>query len=445
MGTSMFRILLCTFALLLGSAANAGSDIWSALYKETLQKARQGDSEAQYNVGAMYQNGRGVTASRDKAIEWYGMAAEQGNSKAVSRLGLMKANQASFESELQQAEQGNAGSQYNIGNMYTKGNGTNMDVAQAVIWYEKAASQGHIKAAYKLGLANYEGSGVRKNGKQALKWFGIAADNGYAPAQYYLGKIYAGGYGVRRDYSKALNWFTRAVDGGFDQARGEMIDVTERMKMKTALKKQARQEDRPVKREEKPAKQQVTRQAQQDDRPAKSAQKKKHKQTATAGKPATAGGDSAGVSSIALTMESLMLGNWNREEKPVAWLPSSINNCRTENEKIICFSDDQVRESGMNSIKFKTKAIISQFSKAGDFTVSYRNLVINAVTNEQTDSDAVSAFDEAADEKGYAVKTGWGKEHRLECQFSDSTAVNCTKNKTHAMLITSMQQVADRK
>ena len=427
MGTSMLRILFCTFALLLGSVANAGSDIWSALYKETLQKARQGDSEAQYNVGAMYQNGRGVTASRDKAIEWYGKAAEQGNSKAVSRLGLMKANQASFESELQQAEQGNAGSQYNIGNMYTKGNGTNMDVAQAVIWYEKAASQGHIKAAYKLGLANYEGSGVRKNGKQARKWFGIAADNGYAPAQYYLGKIYAGGYGVRRDYSEALNWFTRAVDGGFDQARGEMIDVTERMKMKTARKKQARQEDRPVKREEKPAKQQATGQAPQDDR------------------PATAGGDPAGGSSIALIMESLMLGNWNREEKPVAWLPSSINNCRTENEKIICFSDDQIRESGMNTIKFKTKAIISRFSKAGDFTVSYRNLVINAVTNKQTDSDAVSAFDEAADEKGYAVKTGWGKEHRLECQFSDSTAVNCTKNKTHAMLITSMQQVADRK
>jgi hypothetical protein len=441
----MLRILFCTFALLLGSAANAGSDIWSALYKETLQKARQGDSEAQYNVGAMYQNGRGVTASRDKAIEWYGKAAEQGNSKAVSRLGLMKANQASFESELQQAEQGSAGSQYNIGNMYTKGNGTNMDVTQAVIWYEKAASQGHIKAAYKLGLANYEGSGVRKNGKQARKWFGIAADNGYAPAQYYLGKIYAGGYGVRRDYSEALNWFTRAVDGGFDQARGEMIDVTERMKMNTARKKQARQEDRPVQREEKPAKQQAAGQVPQDDRPAKKAQKKKQQQTAAADNPATAGGDPAGGSSIALTMESLMLGNWNREEKPVAWLPSSINNCRTENEKIICFSDDQVRESGMNSIKFKTKAIISQFSKAGDFTVSYRNLVINAVTNKQTDSDAVSAFDEAADEKGYAVKTGWGKDHRMECQFSDSTAVKCTKNKTHAMLITSMQQVADRK
>ena len=435
MGTSMFRILLCTFALLLGGTATAGSDIWSTLFKETLQKARQGDSEAQYNVGAMYQNGRGVTASRDKAIEWYGKAAEQGNSKAVSRLGLMKANRASFDNELQQAEQGNAESQYNIGNMYTKGNGTNMDVGQAVSWYEKAASQGHIKAAYKLGLAHYEGSGVRKNGKQARKWFTVAAENGYAPAQYYLGKIYAEGNGVKRDYSEALDWFTRAVDGGFAQARGEMIDVTERMKMKSASKKQARQENSPVKRKE--------RQAKQEDRPAKTAEKKQRKQNAATDESATGGEDTAGNSSVAQTMESLMLGNWNREEKPVSWLPSSINNCRTEDDRIICFSDDQVRESGMNTIKFKTKAIISQFNASGDFTVTYRNLVINAVTNEPAGGDAVSAFDEAAEDKGYAVKTGWGKEHSLECRFSDGTAVKCTKDRTHAMLITSMQQVAD--
>jgi len=221
-------------------ASSAVCDVWSSLYREKLQEANSGSGEAQFDVGTMYQNGRGVKADRDKAIEWYGKAAEQGNTSAVSRLGLMEANQASFSSEMLQAEQGNAESQYNVGNMFAKGNGTNMDLGQAVGWYEKAASQGHTKAAYKLGLAYYEGSGVRTNARQARKWFSVAADENYAPAQYYLGKIYADGNGVRKSNSKALAWFTKAVDGGFDQARGEMIDITERMQMQTVSRKPAK-------------------------------------------------------------------------------------------------------------------------------------------------------------------------------------------------------------
>jgi TPR repeat protein len=420
MGTNMFKNLLCVIMLLFSAGSAAGNDIWVALFNETLQNARQGDSEAQYNVGAMYQNGRGVTPDRDKAAEWYDKAAKQGNTSAVSRLGLMEANQASFSSELQQAEQGNAESQYNIGNMLTKGVGTNMDPGQALVWYEKAAGQGHIKAAYKLGLAHYEGSGVGKNGRQALKWLSIAADDGYAPAQYYLGKIHAEGNGVRRNYSKALDWFTRAVDGGFDQARGEMIDVTERMEMQAAGNKPAQQEDRIAKAQD------VKKGAAAEAKPANT--------------PAA-----ASVATTVETMESLMLGNWSRDEQAVAWLPSTINNCRTEQGRIVCFSDDQVRKSGSNTIKFKTKTIISDFSNAGAFNVTYRNLVISAVADEAAAGNGVSAFDEAATDKGYAVKTGWGTEHTLECQLNDRHALNCTKNKTHAMVITNQQQVADRK
>ncbi len=420
MGKSMFRYLQCAIMLLVSVGAAAGNDIWVTLFRETLQQAQRGDSEAQYNVGSMYQNGRGVKADRDKALEWYGKAAKQGNTRAVSRLDLMQASQASYSSELQRAEQGNAGSQYNIGNMLSKGNGTNMDLGQALGWYEKAASQGHIKAAYKLGLAHYEGSGVGKNGKQALKWLSVAADDGYAPAQYYLGKIHAEGNGTRRNYRKALAWYTKAVDGGFDQARGEMIDVTERMKMQAASHKPAKQQDMTAK--------------------AANARASTTADTKPANTPATASG-----ASTVVTMESLMLGNWSRDEQPVAWLPSAINNCRTEKDRIVCFSDDQVRKTGTNTIKFKTKAIISHFSAAGAFTITYRNLVINVVANEPAASDEVSAFDEAAEEKGYAVKTGWGKEHSLECLLNDRYALGCTKNKTHAMVITSQQQVAEHK
>jgi TPR repeat protein len=404
MDAMKFRALLCATLLFTGVAV-AGNDIWVSLFRETLQQARQGDSEAQYNVGAMYQNGRGVEADRERALEWYHKAAEQGNSRAMARLGLMESNRDSFHSELEQAKLGNTESQYNVGNMYARGNGTNIDLRQAVGWYEKAAGQGHIKAAYKLGLAYYEGAGVRRSGKHARKWFGVAAADGYAPAQYYLGRIHAEGQGVRKDYGKALEWFSRAIDGGFDQARAELIDVTERMKLQSRTRKPA------------------TGSTARQDR--------------TTGKHAAV--------TAATAMENLMLGNWNRGEQPVAWLPSSINNCRTEQERIVCFSDDQVRDSGTNTIKYKTKAIISGFSDAGAFHVTYRNLVISAVAKEPAVSESVSAFDEAAAEHGYTVKTGWGKQHVLACRLDGAHTVNCTKDGTHALVLTSQQQVAGRR
>jgi hypothetical protein len=441
MRTNMLRNLLCAATLLHTGAIAAGSDIWASLFRETLLQARNGDSEAQYNVGAMYQNGRGVEASRDKALEWYTRAAEQGNSKAVSRLGLMEANRSSFNSELQQAENGSAESQYNVGNMFTKGNGTGIDLKQAVSWYEKAASQGHIKAAYKLGLAHYEGAGVRKNGKQALKWFSIAADDGYAPAQYYLGRLHAEGNGVRRNYGTALEWFTRAVDGGFDQARGEMIDVTERMQMEAASGKPAQPKaEATVAAKPEPAtasKQPTPRVAKPEARALATREAAVTADAGTPQEPAIAG-DASGIS----IMENIMLGNWSRKEQPVAWLPSSINNCRTEQNRIVCFSDDQLRESGNNTVKFKTKAIISHFSAAGAFNVTYRNLVISAVSKQPASAGEVAAFDEVQEEKGYTVRTGWGKEHTLECLMSDSHTVNCTKNKIQALALVNKQQVA---
>jgi TPR repeat protein len=54
--------------------------------------AKQGHAEAQYNLGIMYYNGRGVDVNYKKAIEWYEKAAEQGLLNAQSNLGVMYQN-----------------------------------------------------------------------------------------------------------------------------------------------------------------------------------------------------------------------------------------------------------------------------------------------------------------------------------------------------------------
>ena len=43
---------------------------------------KQGDTNAQFNLGVMYEDGRGVTQDYQEAVKWYRKAAEQGDAEA---------------------------------------------------------------------------------------------------------------------------------------------------------------------------------------------------------------------------------------------------------------------------------------------------------------------------------------------------------------------------
>jgi len=51
------------------------------------QAAANGNAQAEYNVGFMYANGRGVRRSDEEAIRWFRMAARHGYDEAVKELG----------------------------------------------------------------------------------------------------------------------------------------------------------------------------------------------------------------------------------------------------------------------------------------------------------------------------------------------------------------------
>ena len=87
-------------------------------------------------------------------------------------------NMPDFQETLQVAKQGNAQAQFNLGLMYANGQGVRQDNAQAVQWYRKAAEQGYANAQYNLGVMYAKGEGVRQNYKIANEWFGKACNNG---------------------------------------------------------------------------------------------------------------------------------------------------------------------------------------------------------------------------------------------------------------------------
>jgi hypothetical protein len=145
--------------------------------------------------------------------------------------GLTAAHSGDFATALREwiplAEQGDAGAQNNLGQMYRRGQGVPQDYKTAVKWYRLAAEQGDAGAQTILGIMYEKGRGVLQDYKTAVKWYRLAAEQGYADAQSNLGVRYARGQGVIQDNVYAHMWGNLAASNGDD---GKLRDfVAERM------------------------------------------------------------------------------------------------------------------------------------------------------------------------------------------------------------------------
>ena len=109
------------------------------------------------------------------------------------------------------ADQGDAAAQYDLGLMYADHRGVAQDYSQAMAWYRRAADQGYAKAQDAIGDMYYLAVGVGQDLDQAARWYRMAANQGYGQAQASLGILYANGSGVPQDYVQAYMWFTLAI------------------------------------------------------------------------------------------------------------------------------------------------------------------------------------------------------------------------------------------
>ncbi len=109
------------------------------------------------------------------------------------------------------AQAGDREAQYRVGVMYAEGKGVAPNDAEAALWFERAAEQGEPMAQYNLGASYVEGAGVRKDMAAAAKWFRRAAEQGIPLAQLNLGLLYASGDGVPLDNVEALKWIDLAI------------------------------------------------------------------------------------------------------------------------------------------------------------------------------------------------------------------------------------------
>ena len=68
------------------------------------------------------------------------------------------------------AEQGDADAQFNLGQMYDDGQGVPQDAPRAALWYLRAAEQGHARAQHSLSVLYRLGRGVPKDDAEAVRW-----------------------------------------------------------------------------------------------------------------------------------------------------------------------------------------------------------------------------------------------------------------------------------
>ena len=129
--------------------------------------------------------------------------------------GLEAAQSGDFKTALAEwtplAEQGDAETQHNLGDMYNHGAGIPQNSKTAVKWYTLAAEQGYASAQFNLGLMYYKGRGVLGSYRTAASWFTKAAGQGHDKAQGVLGEMYSNGEGVVVNNIKAYMWVNLAA------------------------------------------------------------------------------------------------------------------------------------------------------------------------------------------------------------------------------------------
>ena len=127
-------------------------------------------------------------------------------------------------------EQGHTNAQFNLGIMYAQGKGVKQDLGEAARLYRKAADQGYANAQYNLGIMYDQGQGVKQDFTEAARLYQKAADQGDAKAQCNLGNMYYQGEGVKQDFGEAARLYRKAAEQGHEGAKKNLPRAEEELR-----------------------------------------------------------------------------------------------------------------------------------------------------------------------------------------------------------------------
>ena len=118
---------------------------------------------------------------------------------------------AKFVEYRKASKEGDAEAQYNLGVCYYNGEGVRQNRKKASRWWLRSAKQGNPKAQLEVALGYYHGENYPKDYVESVKWCRLAAEQGFAEAQYCLGSHYYYGSGSKKTTIKLQNGFTKGL------------------------------------------------------------------------------------------------------------------------------------------------------------------------------------------------------------------------------------------
>jgi uncharacterized protein len=144
------RLLILLFSLL-------SFTLYAADVDDLTQKAQRQNSDSQYQLALLYEQGFGVDKSPEQAFFWLSQAAENGSEPA----------------------------QMSLANYYVNGIGTPKDLNEAILWYTTLASNGNTEAQVKLGKLFTTLEKPIDPHSLALAWLHAAADRSEEASERY--------------------------------------------------------------------------------------------------------------------------------------------------------------------------------------------------------------------------------------------------------------------
>ena len=126
--------------------------------------------------------------------------------------------QEAYDLTVPSATAGVSNAQMTLGWMYQVGKGVERDLEQAKFWYRSALQSQAPRAEFYLGTVYWNESAFA----EAIEWFQKAASQGFTPAMYQLGRMYRHGVGVPRDQILAAKYVEEAARGGHIFARRDL-------------------------------------------------------------------------------------------------------------------------------------------------------------------------------------------------------------------------------
>ena len=124
-----------------------------------------------------------------------------------------------FEGCLEEAEGGDAKSQYELGCLYSDGEIVKRSYIKAMMWMKRAARQGYLPALEYLGRCFSHLCNQRPKYARARMWLKRAAKQGSLEARCGLACLYLFGHGVAVDEAKAVALLKEAAQKDWPDAQ----------------------------------------------------------------------------------------------------------------------------------------------------------------------------------------------------------------------------------